>query len=172
MYEGLWAASKRWTGLCDYFSICSFVIYTDSMQIKRSCYIWHNSPSCTINSREGHLLLCNLCYIKAAWIAHPDWLTAGLQWQMPAQFHTKKLAGPQALKYHPRACKFGEWGKSNYLVFVHLHFRVPYFFSILLGNLFYVIFGHCIPSPFHIKDCRVPQDTFEAEGGKEVEQCF
>lgn len=94
---GLWAASKRWTGVCDYFSICSFVIYTDSKQIKRSCCIWQNSPSCTINSREGHLLLSNLCYIKAALIVHPDWQAAGLQWQMPAGSYKKKLTDPTSL---------------------------------------------------------------------------
>lgn len=146
---GLWAASKRWTRLCDYFSICSFVIYTDSMQIKRSCYIWHNSPSCTINSREGHLLLSNLCYIKAARITRRDWLTVGLQWQKSTQFHTKKLAGPKALKYYPQACKCGVWVEGYYLIFVHSYFRIPYFFSTTFV-IYFIIFRHSIPSPFYI----------------------
>jgi len=50
----------------EYFSICSFVIYQNSMQIKKSCYIWQTSLGCTINSRKDHLLQRNLCYIKAA----------------------------------------------------------------------------------------------------------
>lgn len=137
MDGGLRAASKRWTGVCDYFSICSFVIYTDSMQIKRSCCIWQDSPSCTPNSREGHLLLSNLCYIKAARTAHPDWLTAGLPWQMPAGFHRKKLAGARPLKHHPRRRKFRVRGEGDYLVFLHWCFTVPCVFSTSLGNILY-----------------------------------
>ena len=151
MYSGLWAASKRWTGVCDYFSICSFVIYTDSMQIKRGCYIWQNCPSCTLNSREGHLLLSNLCYIKAAWMAHPDWLTVSLRWQMPAHFRRKKLAGARSLKCHPRGCKFGICGEGEYLVFVLLCFRVACFSQLLLVIFYFILlFRSCISSPSYI----------------------
>lgn len=140
MCGGLGAASKKWTRSCDYFSICSSVIYTDPMHIKRSCYIWQNSRGCTINNREDHLLLSNLYYIKAAWVAHSDWLTAGLQWQVVPRFHNKKSTGPKPLEYHLKDCEFCVWGKGNYLLFVHLPFRVPYFLSDTFGHLFLASF--------------------------------
>lgn len=143
MYGGLWAASKRWTGVCDYFSICSFVIYKDSMQIKRSCYIWQNSPSCTLNSREGHLLLSNLCYIKAAWMAHPDWLTAGRQWQVSAHFHRQNEEALEDWNTTQGAVNLGCEGKAIfYFLFTHvLEFHGPFFFSPdNFGILLYFIF--------------------------------
>lgn len=134
-------------GVCDYFSICSFVIYTDSMQIKRSCFIWQDSPSCAPNSREGHLLLSNLCYIKA-----PGRLTL-IGWQRLSHgkclpgFHRKKLAGARALKRHPRGRKFGVWREDDYLVFLHWCFRVPHVFSTRLDKILYFTF---ITSPSYI----------------------